>query len=56
MMMNKTISEDFTNEVSLNRIGNIDEVSATVTFLVSKRANYITGISLPIDGGWIKRI
>ena len=44
------------NEIPLKRFGNPDEFAAAVTFLVSERASYITGVSLPVDGGWIKSV
>ena len=45
-----------TGEIPLGRIGKPEEFAAAVTFLASERASYITGVSLPIDGGWIKGI
>ncbi|WP_074406853.1 SDR family oxidoreductase [Aquimarina megaterium] len=42
--------------IPLGRFGKPEEFAATVTFLASKRASYITGVSLAIDGGWIKNI
>lgn len=44
------------NEIPLKRFGNPEEFAAAVTFLASERASYITGISLAVDGGWIKHI
>lgn len=44
------------NEVPLGRIGEPSEFAAAVAFLASERASYITGISLPVDGGAIKHI
>lgn len=43
-------------EIPLQRFGNPEEFAAAVTFLASERASYITGISLPVDGGWIKSV
>jgi 3-oxoacyl-[acyl-carrier protein] reductase len=43
-----------TSEIPLGRFGKPEEFAAAVTFLASERASYITGVSLPVDGGWIK--
>ena len=43
-------------EVPLGRFGEPREFAAAVTFLASERASYITGVSLAVDGGWIKGI
>jgi 3-oxoacyl-[acyl-carrier protein] reductase len=37
--------------VPLGRLGNPDEVAATIAFLASDAAGYITGVVVPIDGG-----
>jgi len=44
------------DEIPLRRFGNPEEFAAAVTFLTSERASYITGVSLAVDGGWIKNI
>jgi 3-oxoacyl-[acyl-carrier protein] reductase len=41
-------------EIPLGRFGKPEELAAAVTFLSSERAGYITGVSLAVDGGWIK--
>ena len=43
-------------EIPLGRFGEPTEFAAAVTFLASERASYITGVSLAVDGGWIKNI
>ena len=43
-----------TNEIPLGRFGKPEEFAAAVAFLASERASYITGVSLAVDGGWIK--
>jgi 3-oxoacyl-[acyl-carrier protein] reductase len=37
--------------IPLGRLGQPDEIAATVAFLASKRAGYITGITLNVNGG-----
>ncbi len=44
------------DEIPLQRFANPEEFAAAVAFLASERASYITGVSLPIDGGWIKSV
>jgi len=36
----------------MGRFGQAEEVAATILFLCSHSAGFITGQSLPIDGGW----
>ena len=40
--------------IPMKRFGTTAEFAAAAAFLVSKRASYITGQSLAVDGGWIK--
>ena len=43
-------------EIPLGRFGKPEEFAAAVAFLASERASYITGVSLAVDGGWIRSI
>jgi len=43
-------------EIPLGRFGKPEEFAAAVAFLAGERASYITGVSLAIDGGWIKGV
>jgi 3-oxoacyl-[acyl-carrier protein] reductase len=39
--------------IPLKRMGTPEEVSATVVFLASEEASYITGATFYVDGGWL---
>jgi len=37
------------------RVGEPDDIAAAVSFLLSSEAAFITGVQLPVDGGWLTR-
>jgi NAD(P)-dependent dehydrogenase (short-subunit alcohol dehydrogenase family) len=39
--------------VPLNRIGEPAEIAQAVLFLASPASSYITGQTVPVDGGWV---
>jgi 3-oxoacyl-[acyl-carrier protein] reductase len=43
-------------EIPMSRLGEPREFAALAAFLVSERASYITGTSIPVDGGWIRAL
>lgn len=44
------------DEIPMGRIAEPREFAALVAFLASERASYITGTSIPVDGGWIRAL
>jgi 3-oxoacyl-[acyl-carrier protein] reductase len=43
-------------QIPLGRVATPEEFANLVVFLASERASYITGVSIPVDGGWVKAI
>jgi NAD(P)-dependent dehydrogenase (short-subunit alcohol dehydrogenase family) len=37
----------------VGRMGRAEEVAAAVLYLASDEAKFVTGVSLPVDGGWL---
>jgi NAD(P)-dependent dehydrogenase (short-subunit alcohol dehydrogenase family) len=42
----------FVSQVPMKRIGQPEEIAATVAFLASQDASFITGAEIPVDGGF----
>jgi 3-oxoacyl-[acyl-carrier protein] reductase len=43
-------------QIPLGRVGTPEEFANLVVFLASERSSYITGVSIPVDGGWTKAL
>ena len=43
--------EQFRSQIPMERYGTVDEIAATISFLASSGAGYITGQNLRVDGG-----
>ncbi|MET7296386.1 beta-ketoacyl-ACP reductase [Streptomyces griseoloalbus] len=43
--------ENFKTQIPLGRLARPEEIAATVAFLASEQASYITGAVVPVDGG-----
>ena len=48
--------QQVSEETPLGRVAEADEIAAVVAFLASKRASYITGASIDVDGGLVRYI
>ena len=46
---------NFTGRIPLGRIGNPEDIAGPAVFLASDLARYITGVTLPVDGGYLAR-
>jgi NAD(P)-dependent dehydrogenase (short-subunit alcohol dehydrogenase family) len=43
--------DDYLANMPLGRVGTVDDIAAAVRFLAGPESSWITGVSLPIDGG-----
>jgi 3-oxoacyl-[acyl-carrier protein] reductase len=50
------IANEMKSEIPMRRFAEAEEIAAAVAFLASPAAGYITGVSLPVDGGRIKSL
>src|SRR5438874_360011 len=46
---------NFATRIPLGRIGTPEDIAGPAVFLASDMARYITGITLPVDGGYLAR-
>ncbi len=46
------IRERSLKRVPMRRLGEPEDIADAVAFLCSEQARYITGVTLPVDGGW----
>jgi NAD(P)-dependent dehydrogenase (short-subunit alcohol dehydrogenase family) len=44
---------EYENAIPMNRYGTTGEIAAAVMYLVSEDAGYVTGVTLPVDGGFL---
>lgn len=47
--------DQITSRIPIHRLGEADEINGAILFLASDAGNYITGVTIPIDGGWLAR-
>ena len=45
------VKENIINNVPLKRLGEVSDVANVVVFLASKKASYVSGVNIPVDGG-----
>lgn len=49
---NEAIANQYKQSVPLNRFGTAEEIGRAAMFLSSDAAAYVSGVVLPVDGGW----
>src|SRR5262249_52702975 len=50
------IIDSWALQAPIQRMAQPEEIAAAVAFLASERASYITGVTLAVDGGWVKSL
>jgi 3-oxoacyl-[acyl-carrier protein] reductase len=50
------ILADMAKRVPLNRLGRPEDIASVVIFLASKQASYVTGVTIQVDGGYVKSV
>ena len=50
---NPNYMKNFESRIPLGRIGTPDDIAPVAVFLASDMARYITGVTLPVDGGFL---
>ncbi|HEY8205256.1 MAG TPA: SDR family oxidoreductase [Pyrinomonadaceae bacterium] len=48
--------EMWASQTPMRRIASPEEIAAAIAFLASERASYITGVTLQVDGGWVRSL
>lgn len=51
----KEVEKQYTEMEPVGRMGNPEEVAEAVVWLCSDAASFVTGIAMPVDGGWIAK-
>jgi 3-oxoacyl-[acyl-carrier protein] reductase len=47
---------DMAKRVPMNRLAKPEEIASVVVFLASKQAGYVTGVTIQVDGGYVKSV
>ncbi len=55
LLADKNARENFLQSIPLGRVGKPEDIAAVAVFLASSGADYITGQTIYVDGGWITK-
>ena len=50
--MGNEMFQSLVNAHAMKRLGEPEEMSSAILFLLSEEASFITGVALPVDGGY----
>ena len=49
---NQDVLDGVVNQLPIRRIAGPNEVADVIAWLFSSQSSYVTGVAMPIDGGW----
>lgn len=52
-LMEEKIYKHVTGKIPMRRLGQIEDIAGSIVFLASEAADYVTGTTLAVDGGWL---
>lgn len=55
MLSDEKIKTGFLQRIPKGRIGRPEDIGAAAVFLASDEADYVTGVTLYVDGGWLTK-
>jgi len=50
----EAVTQEITRQIPMSRLGKPEEIADVFAFLASERASYITGVTLQVDGGFVR--
>lgn len=53
MTVDGELGQKFLQRVPLGRVGETDEIGGPALFLASDMSSYVTGVTIPVDGGYL---
>lgn len=53
MTVSGAAGEKFLQRLPLGRVGETDEIAGPAVFLASDMSSYVTGVTIPVDGGYL---
>lgn len=53
LQQNKDMYDDLIRRTPMKRFGSTKEIAGPVVFLASELASFMTGTTVPVDGGWL---
>jgi NAD(P)-dependent dehydrogenase (short-subunit alcohol dehydrogenase family) len=56
MRMGPDLLREMSSKAALGRAGKPEELAEVAAFLASDRASFVTGVVIPVDGGWSARL